>query len=132
MEPQVSLGLSDLFKLGFDRTKVEFAKVDAGQAMILDGLEPGVTSPANVDKWAFDAIKAALHNLVEGLKSPTPGPLVVGDGISEGRRPKHTREEVEAAIIAEGGDPKQFAPWLLLLLQFAPALYEIIKRLLGK
>lgn len=127
MEPNVSLGLSDLFKLGFDKSKIDFAKVDAGQAQILDGLEPGVLSPANVDKWAFDAIKAALHNLIEGLKSPTPGPLVVGAFPF-----LHTREEVEAAIISEGGDPKKFAPWLLILLQFAPMLYDIIRRLLGK
>lgn len=127
MEPQVSLGLGDLFKLGFDRTKVDFAQVDAGQKMMLDGLEKGVISPANVDKWAFDAVSNLLHNLIEGLKSPAPGPLVVG-----ARKPKHTREGVEAAIIAEGGDPKQFAPWLLLVLQFAPMLIDIIRKLLGK
>lgn len=130
MPQEVTLGLGDLFKLGFDRTKIDFAKVDGGQAMILDGLEPGVTSPANVDKWAFDALKAMFHNLIEVLKAPSP--LVVGAAPVEGRHPLHTREEVESAIAAAGGDPKKFAPWLLLLLQFAPQLIEIIKKLLGK
>lgn len=133
MPQEVTLGIGDLFKLGFDKTKIDFAKVDAGQAMIIDGLEPGVTSPANVDKWAFDALKAMFHNLIEGLKSGGgDGPLVVGAAISEGQRPKHIRDEVEAAIVAEGGDPKKFAPWLILLLQFAPQLIVIIQKLLGK
>lgn len=130
MPQEVNLGLGDLFKLGFDRTKIDFAKVDAGQAMILDGLEPAVTSPGNVDKWAFDALKSALHNLIEGLKAPAP--LVVGATPVESHRPLHTREEVEAAITAAGGDPKKFAPWLLLVLQYAPQLVELILKLLGK
>jgi hypothetical protein len=32
----------------------------------------------------------------------------------------------------KGGDPVTFAPWLLLLLQFAPMMVELIRKLLGK
>jgi len=128
MEPNVSLGLFDGLKLlGFDWSKMDIAKVDGGQAMILDGIEPVFQTPGNVDKWAFDALKVVFHNWLVDLGVKPPGPLVVG-----AKKPKHTREEVEAAIVAEGGDPKKFAPWLLLLLQFAPMLLDIIKKLLGK
>ena len=117
-------GLSDLFKLGFDRSKFDLSKLDAGVALILDGIEPAVSSPGNLDAMIFNALKDMLHNALAGLKPA--GPLVVG------AKKKHSREEVEAAIIAEGGDPKQFAPFLLILLQFAPMLIELIRKLMAK
>lgn len=118
-------GLFDgLFKIGFDRSKIDVSKLDAGVASILDGIEPAVSSPGNLDAMVFNALKDLLHNALAELKPA--GPLVVG------AKKKHSREEVEAAIIAEGGDPKQFAPFLLLLLQFAPMLVELIRKLMAK
>ncbi len=128
-DENVSGGLSDFFKLGFDKSKIDLVKIEGGSGTVLDGIEPAVTSPGNVDAWAFKALKDAVHSALANLKheiNPS-GPLVVG-----AHKPHHTKEEVEAEIIKQGADPKKFAPLLLLLLQFAPMLFEIIKKLLGK
>lgn len=130
-EPQVVGGIFDSLLKGLlgnlkpDFTKVDKVKLKQGIGLALDSLK--TTISGSLDDMLIDAVKSALEALIDGLGTPTPNaPLVVG------AKKKRTKEDVEAAIIAEGGNPSQFAPWLLLALQFAPQIIELIRKLLGK
>lgn len=118
----------------FDKTKIDIPLVENGVGTILDCIEVAVTSPGNLDKMAFDAIKDVAHNFLLGLKQshPDSGGLVVGAAGPVGKKkPLRTREEVEDLIRAQGGDPKKFVEWIWLL-QFLPNAIALIMKLLGK
>lgn len=108
-----------------DFSKLDKAKLKQGVGLMLDSLKP--TMSGSLDDMLLDAAKTALEGFIDdlGVQSPS-GPLVVG------AKRKRSREEVEDMIRAEGGEPKTFAPWLLLVLQFLPDAIALIKKLLGK
>lgn len=132
--PELQSGLMDgFFKIGFDKSKIDVPKVEAGTGMVLDGIEPAVTSPGNLDAFVFNAMKDIAHNFLIDLKHVNAGGgLVVGAAGPVGKKkPFHTEDEIKDMIVAEGGDPKKFSEWILLL-QFLPTAIELIRKLLGK
>ena len=130
MEPHVSMGILSnwlLGQVGFDPNKIDRTKIKLGLRGVLDGIEPAIQTPANVDAAIIASIENMVDKWVDELKLATPapgvpnGPLVVGSIF----KPSFTRTEVEAQIRKEGGDPTQFAPFILLILQFAPSLIQL-------
>lgn len=108
-----------------DFSKLDKEKLKHGVALALDSLKP--TMSGSLDDMLLDAAKNALAAVIDGLGVQAPnGPLVVG------AKKRRSKEEVEEMIRAEGGDPKTFAPWIMLLLQFLPTAIDLIRRLLSK
>lgn len=88
-------------------------------------------APFDIDDKIIDQLVLVLEGVIDQQKSK--GVIEVGAAPDEMTwRPKHSRQEVEDAIRAEGGDPKTFAPWVLIALQFAPMLIDLIRKLMGK
>lgn len=126
MEPNVSTGFFDdflksLVKIGFDKSKLNTAKLKSGVTDIFDGLEPGISSPGNLDAVVLSAFKDMMHTAIDRLATPTPGPLVVGG------KWRRSREEVEKIITDNGMQVSEFAPWILLLAQFIPLVIDLVK-----
>lgn len=123
--------LTDLLvgQLGFNASKIDKAKAKAGLRLLLDAFEPAISTPANFDAAIIASIENLVDKWVDALHLANPvapnGPLVVGAAPPH-ITAKRSRKEVEDAIIAQGGDPKQFAPLLLLLLQFAPSIIQMV------
>jgi len=107
-----------------DFSKLDKAKLKQGIGLALDSLKP--TMSGSLDDMLLDAAKTALESVIDGLGVDQSGPLVVG------ARKKRSKEEVEELIRSEGGGPTQFAPWILLVLQFLPTAIDLIRKLLGK
>ncbi len=107
-----------------DFSKLDKTKLKQGVSLALDSLK--TTISGTLDDMLIDAAKTALENVIDGIGVEQSGPMVVG------ARKRRSKEEVEKMIADEGGDPKQFAPWVLLLLQFLPTAIELIRKLLGK
>lgn len=107
-----------------DFSKLDKAKLKQGMGLALDSLK--TTISGSLDDMLIDAAKSALESVIDGIGVEQSGPMVVG------ARKRRSKEEVEKLIVDEGGDPKQFAPWVLLLLQFLPTAIELIRKLLGK
>lgn len=132
MEPDVLVvgGLFDNILKGLlgnlkpDLSKIDKTQLKTGVGLCLDSLKP--TIAGTLDDMLIDAAKSALNGIIDGLGIKTDDKLVVGS------KKRRTAEEVDELIRAEGGDPKQFAPWLLLALQFLPTAVELIRKLLGK
>ena len=132
MEPDVLVvgGLFDNILKGLlgnlkpDLSKIDKTQLKTGVGLCLDSLKPTMTG--TLDDMLIDAAKSALNGIIDGLGVKVDDKLVVGAS------KRRTAEEVEELIKAEGGDPKQFAPWLLLALQFLPTAVELIRKLLGK
>jgi len=132
MEPDVLVvgGLFDNILKGLlgnlkpDLSKIDKTQLKTGVGLCLDSLKPTMTG--TLDDMLIDAAKSALNGIIDGLGVKADDKLVVGAS------KRRTAEEVEELIKAEGGDPKQFAPWLLLALQFLPTAVELIRKLLGK
>lgn len=116
-----------------DFKKADHAMLKQGVGLALDALKPTTNA---LGSMLIDAAKTALQGLIDTLKAAAP--LVVGASpeareeaiVGAGR--KRSKKEVEDMITAEGGDPKTFAPWILLLLQFLPTAIELIRKLLNK
>lgn len=90
-------------------------------------------APFDLDDRAIDQLVMVIDAMIEQKKNI--GVIEVGDlpGESTARlKKRHSRQQVEEAIRAEGGDPATFSPFLLVALQFAPMLIELIRKLLGK
>jgi hypothetical protein len=113
-----------LFNLKPDFSKLDKVKFKQGVGLALDSFKPTISG--SLDDMLIDAAKNALESVIDGLGVKQDGPLVV----SAGRR--RSRQDVEDMILAEGGDPATFAPWLLLVLQFLPTAIDLIRKLLGK
>lgn len=132
MEPDVLVagGLFDNILKGLlgslkpDLSKIDKTQLKTGVGLCLDSLKP--TMAGTLDDMLIDAAKSALNGIIDGLGVKADDKLVVG------AKHKRTAEEVEELIKAEGGDPKQFSPWILLALQFLPTAVELIRKLLGK
>jgi len=132
MEPDVLVvgGLFDNILKGLlgslkpDLSKIDKTQLKTGVGLCLDSLKPTMTG--TLDDMLIDAAKSALNGIIDGLGVKADDKLVVGAS------KRRTAEEVEELIKAEGGDPKQFALWLLLALQFLPTAVELIRKLLGK
>lgn len=145
MEPQVS---NELMVVGsiFDSLlksliqMPDFRKADTvmlkdGSGKVFDSLKPTTNSLGGM---LLDGAKTALFSVIDSWKVAAPGVLVVGatpaavteHAISGAR--KRSREEVDKLIRSEGGDPSQFAPWILVILQLLPSAIELIRKLLGK
>lgn len=107
-----------------DFSKLDKTKLKQGVSLALDSLK--TTISGTLDDMLIDAAKTALENVIDGIGVEQSGPMVVG------ARKRRTKEEVEEMIKAEGGDPAQFSPFILLLLQLLPSAIELIRRLLGK
>lgn len=107
-----------------DLSKIDKVKLKQGVALALDSFK--TTMPGTLDDMLIDAAKTALDGIIDGLGTKTDGPLVVG------AKRRRTAQEVDDMIVAEGGNPKAFAPWLLLALQYLPAAIDLIRKLLGK
>lgn len=116
-----------------DFKKADHAMLKQGIGLSLDALKPTTNSLGGM---VIEAAKTALMGLVDTLKSSAP--LIVGASPEDreeqvvGAGRKRSKKDVEDMIRAEGGDPKTFAPWLLLLLQFLPTAIELIRKLLNK
>jgi hypothetical protein len=118
----------------------DFAKADkpllkTGVGNVLDSLKPTTNSLGGM---VLDAAKTALLSIIDSWTLNAPA-LVVGaspemmtEFAISGAKRKRSKADVEAAIIAEGGDVSKFSPFLLLLLQFAPGIIALIQKLLGK
>jgi hypothetical protein len=129
MEPMEGIfdGLLErLFRDAFDADKIDKPKLKSAASLAADAMKPATKLPADIDDAGWDMLKDAANKLIDSIG--VEGPITVG-AAPVGRR---TRKDVEDAIRAEGGDPKAFAPWLLLLLQYAPLMVELIRKLLGK
>lgn len=132
MEPDVLVvgGLFDNILKGLlgslkpDLSKIDKTQLKTGVGLCLDSLKP--TMAGTLDDMLIDAAKSALNGIIDGLGVKADDKLVVG------ARKRRSAEEVEEMIKAEGGDPKTFALWLLLALQFLPTAIELIRKLLGK
>ena len=107
-----------------DFSKLDKSKLKQGVGLALDSLKP--TMSGSLDDMLLDAAKSALENVIDNLGVDPKGPLVVG------AKRRRSKEEVEELIRNEGGSPAQFAPWLLLVLQFLPTAIELIRKLLNK
>lgn len=129
-----------------DFTKINHELLKDGLGRSVDAFRPTVSGP--LVGMIFDGVKLTIDKIIDAWKQ-TPV-LVVGavgdDGlprttvqISEAmteavssRARLRNKDEVAKLIESEGGDPKQFAPWLLLLLQYLPLAIELIRKLLNK
>lgn len=107
-----------------DFTKLDKAKLKSGVGLCLDSLKP--TMSGSLDDMILDAAKTAIEGLIDGIKTSDGGHITVG------AHKRRSKEEVEALIRANGGDPVKFAPFLLLLLQFLPDAIALILKILGK
>jgi len=107
-----------------DLSKIDKTLLKAGIGQCLDSLKP--TMSGTLDDMLLDAAKSALDGIIDGLGKKEGDKLVVG------AKKRRSSEEVDELIRAEGGDPKTFAPWVLLALQFLPTAIELIRKLLGK
>lgn len=141
MEPLVVGGLfdsllSNLLKgLKPDWNKWEKGKAIDGMSLFLDSFKTMV--PGSLDDVLIDAAKGAIGDIIKNLGVKQDGVLVVGattfpeafgkEVEAVTARGRRSRKEVEDLIRKEGGDPKTFAPWLLLLLQFVPALIDAVQ-----
>jgi hypothetical protein len=117
----------NLLKDALDVSKIDKPKLKSAVSLAADACKPATKLPADLDDKGWDMLKDAANVLID--KIGVQAPITVGAAPEVGRR---TRKDVEDAIRAEGGDPATFAPWLLLLLQFAPMMVELIRKLLGK
>lgn len=132
-EPEVKLGFINdwlISQVGFDANKIDRTKLKLGLRNVLDSVEPAISTPANVDAAIIASIENLVDKWVDGLKlsqPPVPGqPFIVGASTISTWKPTFTREQVEAEIIKKGGNPKKFSPFLLLILQWAPTLIQMI------
>ena len=130
-----------LFRIKLNKAKVNWSKVAEGAGDMLDGVEPGVETTGNVDKFLFDAAKDAIGHWLLEQASPVNGPMVVGASGAEpalialGRKRKPTRTKEEAEQVIRDAGITQFSLWLVLLVQFLPLAVDAIKwikELLGK
>jgi len=142
--PNVSQGLSGnmivdwlVGQMGVDPSKIDRSKMKLGLRNILDAIEPAIATPANVDAAIIASIENLVDKWIDGLKliqpvtpPATPGtPFIVGAGSQKFLdffRPTFTEQQVKDEIIKKGGDPKKFSPFLLLILQWAPTLVQMI------
>jgi hypothetical protein len=92
----VGLSLADFIKI--DKSKMDAKKVKDGAALIAQGIEPGVITPANIDKYFFDNVTAIIERLILGEEG---GPVVIGDD-----QPV-TVEQVEGLIASYPGMPTE-------------------------
>lgn len=137
-------GLLSSFKPNIRNINHELLK--DGVSRVIDSLKPMI--PGSLDDMLFDSAKLAMHTIIDSWKN---APAIVVGAVGPDGKPqksealasafkesvmqrsrKRTQKEVEELIISEGGDPKKFAPWILLLLQFLPTALELIQKLLGK
>lgn len=82
----------------------------------------------NHDK-GIDYALAALIEVLDQYKNL--GPVTVGAAPVEAKR-KRSREEVEAELRKVGIDPLTIASIVMMILQYAPDLFAMIKKLFGK
>jgi len=126
-------GIGNLFKVDFDfkkfitHPKLRSAIHDAGAA-----LKDAASAPINLDDRAIDATISAIDALIDA-QSQT-GPLVVGDSSSGQKsflkfKKYRTREEAEALMRENGYEPKQFAPWVILIIQLLPTAIQVLNYL---
>lgn len=115
-------------QLGFNASKIDKTKLKSGLHLVLDSFEPAINTPANFDAAVIASIENLVDKWIDALKLTAPAdpskPLVVGASMPT-ITAMRSRKEGEAEILKQGGDPKQFAPFLLLLLQFAPTLIQV-------
>lgn len=117
----------------------EFAK---GVASFAAAAKAAAKAPFDLDDKAIDQLVLVIGSVIETQKNL--GPIEVGCTAADkvhhlevSARPGkawRSRKEVEDLITAEGGDPKGFAPWVLIGLQFAqflPQLIAMIQQFLG-
>jgi hypothetical protein len=106
-----------------DMAKLDKAKAKSGVNDLIDSVK-GVFGGGAIVSMLLDSAKELAGEWIDGLGVKQP--LVIG------ANRRRSRQDVEDAIRAEGGDPATFSPFLLLLLQYAPMLVELIRKLLGK
>lgn len=119
---------------GFDvKVFANHPKLRSGIADIATAAKDSASAPFNLDDVLIDQLVAVLSGVLDQYKAMphtvgaapgTPGHLV--------SKRYHTEKQVRDAIVANGGDQTKFAPWLLVLLQYAPDLIALIMKLLGK
>lgn len=105
----------------------------AGLQLIGKSAKKHATAPLDLDDKGIDYALKLFDILAEQYKSI--GPVTVGDtpeAMEARRKPKHTKDEVDAALRAVGIDPLTIAGIVMFLLQHAPSLIEAIKKLFGK
>ena len=107
--------------LGHPKTK------EAAQCLAV-AVKASVTMPFDVDDKAIDMALAALIELLDQYKNE--GPVKVGATPEPMER--RSRKEVEEALRAVGIDPITIASFVMLILQYAPDLIAMIKKIFGK
>lgn len=142
-DEQISQGILDNWlssQIGVDASKIDKAKVKAGLRMTLDGIEPGILTPGNVDKLFIGAIETYVDAWVDnlGLTAPKPAtpavpaaPFIVGAKPKQPKRAPFSADQVNAEIRRNGGNPKAFPALLLLVLQWAPSLIQMVQMIMA-
>lgn len=110
--------------LGHAKTK------EAAQALAVS-LKDSASLPFDLDDKAIDYALVALGELLDQYKNQ--GPVTVGATPEpmEARK-KRSKEEVEAELRKVGIDPLTIGSIIILILQYAPDLIAMIKKLFGK
>lgn len=140
MQPDMVEGLFDGFIKKFIDDLIKSASFDVKKLLTHPKFKEGVsclaiaakdsaTLPFNLDDKIIDQAVLLLDTIIEQYKNS--GPVMVGTAPVEAKR-KHSREEVEAMLRSVGIDPITVASLIIMLLQYAPALLDAIKKLFGK
>lgn len=101
---------------------------EAAQCLAVS-LKAAAKLPFDIDDKGIDYALAALIEVLDQYKNL--GPVTVGAAPVEAKR-KRSREEVEAELRKVGIDPLTIASIVMMILQYAPDLIAMIKKLFGK
>lgn len=144
MEHEEVGGILSDFVLKYIKDQFANAKVDvkgfvidadtkAGLQLIGNSAKRHATAPLDLDDKGIDYALKLFDILVEQYKGT--GPVTVGatpESFGSWFKPRWTEDEVKKALSAVGIDPITVIGLVMTLLQYAPSLYEAIKKLFGK
>lgn len=132
-----------LAQLDFDsQAFVKHPEFKKGVASFATAAKAAAKAPFDLDDKGIDQLVLIIDSVIETQKNL--GPIEVGMTAEDkvhhhevAARPAkawRSRKEVEDLIVAEGGDPKGFAPWVLIglqFIQFLPQLIAMIQQFMG-
>lgn len=107
------------------------AKTKEAAQCLAASLKDAASLPFDLDDKAIDYALVALSELLDQYKNV--GPVTVGATPEpmEARK-RRSKEEVEAELRKVGIDPLTIGSIIMLILQYAPDLIAMIKKLFGK
>lgn len=111
--------------LGHAKTK------EAAQALAVS-LKASASLPFDLDDKAIDYALIALSELLDQYKNLGPVKVGAAEPVPMEARKRRSREEVEAELRKVGINPLTIGSIIMLILQYAPDLVALIKKLFGK